>query len=190
MVKKTNMSLPENDIKKLEDLLFSEHLEEETLDYFGLHGLVCASVVGPATISSADILEIVFGDNKAVFSKASHEHFLACVQKITSNIQEELMQGTAISLPYFEEETHYDACLESWCIGFMEGFFINEKAWFKQDEEVAAELLLPIMALSGLYDSSEFQEVSHNDKIMSQFEGLIPEQLIDIYLYYQESTFK
>lgn len=179
------MALSEHDIAALEELLFSKHLEEETLDYFGLHGLVCASVVGPIHINPEAIAEIVFGEDKKNFTKTSFEHFLSCVQQIAQNIEDALMQGLDIALPYLEQESDFEACLESWCIGFIEGFFFNEKAWFDKEEEIAAELLLPIMALSGLFDSEEFQEITRNEKLMSQFEDTIPEQLIDIYLYYQ-----
>lgn len=178
------MALSEHDIELLEDLLFSEHLEEETLDYFGLHGLVCASIVGPAEISPDAISTIVLGEDKTGFTEKSQQHLLSCIQKIASKTKDQLLQGIDITLPYLSEEQEFEACLESWCIGFIEGFFYHEKTWFEREEDVAAELLLPIMALSGLFDSDEFQEVTENDKLMSQFEDIIPSQLIDIYLYY------
>jgi len=178
------MALSEKDIVKLEELLFSEELEEEALDYFGLHGLVCAATVGPVSIKLDVIQKIVFGENSTQFDPSQLDYFNHCVELITQDLVEELNQGDEISLPYFDEETHYDACLESWCIGFMEGFFFHEKSWFGKGEDIAAELLLPIMALSGLFDSDEFQEILKNDKLICQFEEIIPEQLVDIYLFY------
>ena len=178
------MALSEQDIEKLEDLLFSEALEEEALDYFGLHGLVSAAIFGPISINIDTIQNIVFGNQPTPFSQDQLSHFNNCVETISQQLLEELNLGEEISLPFFEEETHYEACLESWCIGFMEGFFFHEKSWFGKGEDVAAELLLPIMALSGLFDSNEFQEIIKNDALMSQFEEIIPEQLVDIFLFY------
>jgi len=178
------MALSEQDIEKIEDLLFSEQLEEEALDYFGFHGLVCASIFGPVAIKAETIQTIVFGDQPTQFKQSQVEHFNYCIEVISQDLMEELNQGEEISLPFFEEEAHYEACLESWCIGFMEGFFFHEKAWFGKGEDIAAELLLPIMALSGLFTSDEFQEIIKNDKLMSQFEEIIPEQLVDIFLFY------
>ena len=74
--------------------------------------------------------------------------------------------------------------MPAWCVGFMEGFFYQEETWFGKGEDIAAELLLPIMALSGLFDSDEFQEIRRNEKILSQFEEIMPEQLVDIFLFY------
>jgi len=178
------MALSEQDIEKLEDLLFSEDLEEEALDYFGLHGLVSAAIFGPISIKIDTIQTIVFGNQPTQFNQDQLNHFNHCVELISQDLLEELNLGEELTLPFFEEETHYEACLESWCIGFMEGFFFHEKSWFGKGEDVAAELLLPIMALSGLFDSNEFQEIIKNDKLMSQFEEIIPEQLIDIFLFY------
>jgi len=178
------MALSEQDIEKLEDLLFSEDLEEEALDYFGLHGLVSAAIFGPISIKIDTIQTIVFGNQPTKFNQDQLNHFNHCVELISQDLLEELNLGEELTLPFFEEETHYEACLESWCIGFMEGFFFHEKSWFGKGEDVAAELLLPIMALSGLFDSNEFQEIIKNDKLMSQFEEIIPEQLIDIFLFY------
>jgi len=183
------MALTEQHIESLEDLLFAEHLEEEALDYFGLHGLICASLVGPTPLDNKVIQSLVFGSDKTQFNKQEGDFFNQCIQIISSDLHEDLMQGSEIFLPYSEEvnndeDTHYDACLESWCTGFMEGFFYNEEAWFTKGEDIAAELLLPIMALSGLFDSDEFQEIRRNIKLMSQFEEIMPDQLVDIFLFY------
>ena len=178
------MALSDQDIAVIEELLFSDALAEETLDYFGLHGLVCASVVGPTPISRANLAELVFGEDTVRIDQQQLQQFLDYTDDLAKQLQHELTQGLELSLPYLDEDEHYDAGLESWCIGFMEGFFYQEETWFSQDEERSAELLLPIMALSGLFDSAEFKEITDNDKLMAQLEDLVPEQLIDLYLLY------
>ncbi|MFH7445142.1 UPF0149 family protein, partial [Pseudomonas syringae pv. tagetis] len=44
-----------------------------------------------------------------------------------------------------------DSDLRGWCIGFMEGVFLREYAWFESAEEEVSEMLLPIMVGSGLF---------------------------------------
>ena len=44
--------LSNSDIEALEDILFAEPWGDEALDFFGFHGVVCASVVGPAELSA------------------------------------------------------------------------------------------------------------------------------------------
>lgn len=183
------MALSEQDIELLEEQLFSDILEEDALDYFGVHGLVCASIVGPKLLPDETISSLVFGAENPNFSDDEVRFFNSCINTIASSVKECLLEGIEITMPYSgeinnNESNHYDACLQSWCTGFIEGFFHCEESWFGKGEDIAAELLLPIMALSDLFDSDEFQEIQRNQKLMSQFEEIMPEQLVDIFLFY------
>lgn len=177
------MTLHTSDIDQLEELLFAEDLAEEALDYFGLHGLVCASLVGPKKLDREALFDVIFSGQTPKNRAEQLTHLETCIAKIADNMNEAFSEGIEPALPY-EAEEEADACLESWCIGFIEGFLYQEEAWFENDEEVAAELLLPIMAMSGLFENDEFEEIRRNDKLMSQFETIIPDQLTSIFLYY------
>lgn len=183
------MTLSAQAIEQLEDILFTDEIADETLDYFGLHGLVCSSVVGPVSLSAEQIIEILFGHEKPALRQEDEVFIKQAIHDISTAIRLELLDESDVHLPYIDESEsdipgHYDACLESWCCGFLEGFFAHEKAWFTKGEDVAAELLLPIMALSGLFESDEFEEIRRNNKLMSQFEEVMPDQLVDIFLFY------
>jgi uncharacterized protein len=180
------MPLSEQQVEQLEDILFSENLNEEALDYFGFHGLVCASVAGPVSFDTNTLVSLIFGDDEIQLPEGELKIIEESIDQIRESVLESINEGIDIHLPYTDESDseHYDACLESWCIGFMEGFFHKEKAWFCKGEDITAELLLPIMALSGLFDSDEFQEIRRNEKLLSQFEEIMPEQLVDIFLFY------
>lgn len=177
------MPLTDQEIDELESILFNEEWADETLDYFGLHGAVSASVVGPKPLSQSQLIDLLFADAGNKLSEQHQQYVLECILKIEQTLLNHLHEGTPIQLPHEQEEA-FEQCLESWCAGFMEAFFLNEKVWFQKDEEVAAELLLPYMALSGLFDHEEFAQIHSNDRLMSQFESIAPEQLTDIYLYY------
>lgn len=183
------MTLTAENIEKLEAILFSEDVTEEALDYFGLHGLICAATVGPVVINNKRIIEITFGNDTPTLQDDDQEFLNDVINEVTRSVKEQLLDESDIHLPYTDEHendegSHYDACLESWCTGFLEGFFDNEKVWFTKGEDVAAELLLPIMALSGLFESDEFKDIRKNDKLMTQFEEVMPDQLVDIFLFY------
>lgn len=182
------MSLSEHDIEKLEDILFSDQFEEDTMDFFGLHGLISAMIVGPESVPRETLYNIIFGDATDKLDAASKAHLDHCVNVIEQDYKECFLAEEDIELPYADEDEHYDECLENWCIGFMEGFFHNEKAWSQRGEDATAELLIPIMALSGLFDSDEFQEILRNDKLLQQFDEAIPELLTDIYLFYHGNS--
>ena len=46
--------LSNSDIEALEDILFAEPWGDHALDFFGFHGVVCASVIGPVSLKDVD----------------------------------------------------------------------------------------------------------------------------------------
>lgn len=178
------MPLSEQAIDQLEDLLFCDDLNEDTLDYFGLHGLVCSSIVGPVKLSTSEITSICISGEIPSDRQPDLEHLGNCIELIAHELEQALLEGSPYHLPYEEEDELYEEALQSWCAGFVEGLLAHEEKWFSSDEEVAAELLLPYMALSGLFDNEEFAPILSNKKLMNQLETVVGEQLTDVFLYY------
>lgn len=178
------MPLSDNAIDQLEELLFDESLSDDTLDYFGLHGLVSAAVVGPIQLESTEIMSICLAEQTLNGMDQELDHLSACIELMRAELVESLTEGDAIFLPFEDEDDHYEDALISWCAGFVEGLLANENAWFDKNEEVSAELLLPYMALSGLFDNEDFAPIINNKKLMQQFETVIAEQLTDVFLFY------
>ena len=79
-----------------------------------------------------------------------------------------------------DEET-----LTVWSQGFMEGVFLRETDWFKEDEEQIAQMMLPIMLASELFDEAEFIEMRKDKKLCRQFCEEIPDLITDLYLHFR-----
>ncbi|MCY1185893.1 yecA family protein [compost metagenome] len=76
-----------------------------------------------------------------------------------------------------------DSELRGWCIGFMEGVFLREEAWFETAEDEVSEMLLPIMVGSGLFDEQpEFSDIAADANLMDDMIVQIPEALTALYL--------
>jgi uncharacterized protein len=177
------MPLCSQEIDRIEDILFSDVLNEDALDYFGLHGLVSAIVVGPPSVSADQALRATLGGEVKLSNKQTTT-LIDAIETIAKDLADSLTEGSDFNLPFEEEDEDYEVAMESWCVGFIEGMLLKEDAWFAKDEEVSAELLLPYMALSGLYDGDEFHQIHDNSKLMQQMIGLLGEQLTDIYLFF------
>ena len=78
-----------------------------------------------------------------------------------------------------------DESLLSWAQGFMEGVFLRESNWFDQQEEVVAEMLLPIMLASELFEEAELNEMRKNKKLCQQLVEEIPDLITDLYLLFR-----
>jgi len=177
-------SISDQDIDTLEDILFEDEHAEEALDYFGVHGLVCALVVGPVEISNDEFTKLVFNTHQGISPKQL-KTAEEIISKLRNGIFTDLSGGVTLELPmYDEEEEVYEEAIINWCAGFVEGFLENEPAWFDRDQELVAELLLPIMSLSQLFDDEDFSEITSNQKIMDQFEEQLPELMTDLFLFF------
>ncbi len=180
-------SMTESDIKNLEALLLDEIPESESLDYFGVHGAVCASIVGPRPLESDLLLEIILGQSIADIPATILAQIRPLIEKIIADIRNTLSQDDEIEIPSPDLDEDYESAIQNWCAGFIEAFLEYEEEWFATNEDVAAELLLPIMSLSDLFDDEEFAVIKQNDKLMLQFAEQLPELLTDIFLFFHST---
>lgn len=177
-------SISDHDIDTLEDILFEDEYAEDALDYFGVHGLVCALIVGPVEISNDEFTKLVFNTHNGI-SAEQLKTAETIISKLKNSIFTELSGGITLQLPmYDEDEEVYEEAIINWCAGFVEGFLENEPAWFEHSQDLVAELLLPIMSLSQLFDDEDFGEITSNQKIMDQFEEQLPELMTDLFLFF------
>jgi uncharacterized protein len=181
------MPLSEQEVTMLETILFDEAVEEDTLDYFGLHGLVCAFSVGPVSIKAEELIPVVFEHSADKLDQSALDTFERLVAKMLHELQDQLTASESLELPFMLEEDAYSDSLKNWCTGFVEGFLFHEDIWFQNSQEVVAELLLPVMALSGLFQDDDFEAIVNNNKLMMQFEEQIPELLTDLFLFFHAS---
>lgn len=76
--------------------------------------------------------------------------------------------------------------LRAWCIGFMEGVFLNEDIWFDGDEEEVSSLLLPVMVLSGLFDEQEdFADMAEDPDLIDDMQEQLSEVVTSLFLLLQ-----
>ncbi len=167
----------------VEGILFDNDPNEDCLDLFGIHGLLCAFKVAPEAPDRKKWLSLITGDENQL-PDASIEILELALTQLEHQISEQLEEEEGFELP--EEVFEDDNALVNWCAGFVEGFLSSEKAWFEeQDEATVAGLLLPIMAHSELFQDEDFEDIRQNDKLMAQMVTEIADNVIDLYLLYR-----
>lgn len=175
--------LSNEEIEALEDILFAEPWGEESVDYFGLHGVVCASVVGPAALSVAELFRLATGQED-VNDADIPDVFRTLTGKLSRDLQQALDMGQALELPEPEDGDPMNA-LENWCAGFVDIFLEHEESWLEgTNEEDAAESLVPMLTLSGLFEDEEFQNARNDESLAQQMADAIPDALTDLYLLF------
>lgn len=175
--------LTNSDIEALEDILFAEPWGDHALDFFGLHGVVCASVIGPVRLKFEDQFKLATGAD-ALPDSGVPEIFRHCVEHLARDMVQALDMGQALELPEPEDGDPMNA-LENWCAGFVDTFLDHEEAWLEAaSEEEVADLMLPMLTLSGVFDDEDFQKVRSDDKLAGRMAEAIPDSLTDLYLLF------
>lgn len=174
--------LSDSDIEALEDILFAEPWGDDALDFFGLHGVVCASVVGPASLTTEDIFRLATGTGEVPGGEVP-DTFRRAVEQLSRDMAHALDMGQPLELPEPEDGDPMNA-LENWCAGFVDTFLEHENAWLEAGEEETADLLVPMLTLSGLFEDEDFQNVRNSEKLSRDMADAIPDCLTDLYLLY------
>lgn len=180
-----NKPLDENEIDELETFLFSDAVSEESLDYPSLHGLLTAIAICPLAIDEAEWLETLFDGQPDYLNSAQQTRIESLLRRELQGIRDELEHEEPPELPC-DLSLDEDSFLTIWCQGFMEGVFMREEIWFGSHEEEMAELLLPMMIASDLFeDDVELQTMRNDATLMQGLCAEIPDLLTDIYLLFR-----
>lgn len=170
-------ALPESTLRRLEAFLDSDE-NEHGLDFQGTHGFLCAVTVGPAR-EAAQWLD-------ALFEGCAPDALTADLMAWQKSLHATLYHEKTLELPCpLQVASGKDGNeLTDWCTGFMEGIFSDEVAWYSRDENLVAELTLPMVVISGLVEDPELDHMRRQPKLMMQLARQIPEILTEIYLFF------
>lgn len=175
--------LTNQDVETLESILFAPDQGEETLDVFGLHGVITAGVVGPVPLSADRVYAIATGQPEESGGETPAE-FSTLVEQLAARIRQALEQDETLELPEPEDDDTIEEALENWCAGFTDTFLLDEDQWLGEAETTVGQLMTPILTLSNLFDDEAFQQARKDPKQLADYADAIPELLTDLYLHY------
>ncbi len=111
---------------------------------------------------------------------------LNCLTRLKLDIHKELESEDEFLVPcemVLSDSPDELSELQEWTSGFMEGVFLTESHWFDSEkEDVIAELLLPFMVASDLFDDDDVVQIRKNTKLTQSCIEQIPDVLTDLYL--------
>ncbi|WP_286239339.1 YecA family protein [Neptuniibacter halophilus] len=181
--------LSDAELDTLDDFLYSDFVSEDCLDLIGVHGLFCALNISPTPVDQATWIELVFEQEPNWESPAQQEQIMGLLKRFYSSIGASLYSDGEIELlcelSLDPEEDEDISPLAWWAQAFMEGVFTQEEEWFgSKSEEDVAQMLLPIMVASDLFDEEDISKIREDEKLCAEMCAQIPELLIDLYLYF------
>lgn len=181
--------LEDDELERLDDFLDSERVDPDALDLISGHGFLVALAVAPSEVASATWIAELFHGEPSFADDAERHEILGLLERLRSNAIATLEQGGLPELPFdlsLDGLAPEETPIGDWCAGFMEGVFLDEAAWFEHDEEAVATLLLPFMALSGLFnDEPDMAEMTADNARLASLAGQLPDLVLDLYLHYR-----
>jgi len=181
--------LMDTDLERLDDFFESDRAPADALDTLGAHGFLVALAVAPVELSATHWIGELFQGEPSFASEGEREEIIALLETLKTNAAQALELGQLPELPFeltLEGLAAEETPIGDWCAGFMEGVFLEEAAWFAQDEENVAALLLPFMALSGLFDEEpDMQDFIADAQRLEALVGQLPDLTLDLYLHYR-----
>ncbi len=179
-----------NEFHSLINMLDSDNLGDECLDFIELHGYLTASIISPVETTFPDLMSEILGTGNESIAKGIRDILEAEVKSLSEKISRDLLSSEPLTLPCEIEVGENDdnpSDLERWCMAFVEKHLLSETAWFEKDENAVAELMLPIIAASGLFDEPEISETRQDEALFISMLEHIPEVVIDLYgLFHNE----
>ncbi|UFH50279.1 UPF0149 family protein [Pseudomonas sp. KNUC1026] len=172
-------------LTRLQVFLDADDLHEEALDYIATHGYLTALSICAEPVPEREWIDALFAEEPHYSGDAQREEVETTLVALKAHIARQLASDDEFELPcdldLGDEPDESD--LRGWCIGFMEGVFLREAAWFDTAEDEVSELLLPIMAASGLFDEQpEFADIARDADLLDEMIVQIPEILTGLYL--------
>ena len=172
-------------LTRLQVFLDADELHDEALDYVAAHGYLTALSICAEDVPEREWIDALFAEEPHYSSDAQREEIEATLIGLKAHIARQLASDEEFELPCDLDlgDEPDDSELRGWCIGFMEGVFLREAAWFENAEEEVSELLLPIMVVSGLFDDQpEFSDIAADAKLVDDMVEQIPELLTALFL--------
>lgn len=177
-------ALPAHTLDALEEFLDSD-ANSHGLDFHGAHGFLTAITIGPRGQLDAEALACFFEDEDASEDAARTAEIHAQLQAWQKSIHAVLYHGARLELPCpLLSDINQPNELTDWCIGFMEGLFLDEDRWYGEHEDDIADLTLPMVVISDLIDDPDLQILRRDRKLLKEMTLQIPELITEIYLLF------
>lgn len=183
--------LDDDAMDELFEFLDSDHVDPEALTLFGAHGFLMALAIAPVHTPDQLWTAEVFNGEPAFDDDIQRDRILAHLETLHTNAANVLESGQVPELPFDLEidvdESPIDTPVGEWCAGFMTGVFMQEEAWFSEQEEQAAQLLLPFMALSELFEEedADLAAMASSHDQANHLARQLPDLTLDLYLLYR-----
>lgn len=156
---------------------------EEAHSPEGCHGFLCALNAGPGSIRALqDWLPPLLDADWNEIDDEVRQAFSSWRDDMQKAMN--LGEKPHLPLPLNWRKPAAKELIMDWAVGFMDAVLMDEDDWYAVGEEEVANLLLPFVALSQIFDDPDLEAIYRNDKLLAEFAKQLPDLVTDVYLFY------
>ena len=171
---------------RLMELLDAKSEAHNTMRCDEVQGFMMALLSGPDALNPTNWLPEILGE-ESLFDAKERTEIERLVMAMAADMRMKLNEKILPDLWFYEDEAG-NPDFYTWCNAYLYALDIVPTDWFEAvEQEEFEDLFYPIMALGGIYDDEENDEVilHLNEKELTQLESDLPHVLLDIYWYWQ-----
>lgn len=181
--------LDDLELETLENFLDSDQVHEECHNFITAHGFLVALSISPISLADEKWQAILFEEQPNFSNEKEALKIQSLLTRLKIDIQKELESEDDFFVPcelMLATDNDELSELQEWASGFMEGVFLTESHWFDSEkEDTIAELLLPFMVASDLFDDEDVMQIRNNPKLSQSCIDQIPAIITDLYLIFR-----
>jgi uncharacterized protein len=176
----------DTDLSRLEHLLNPLSAAGSTMRPDEVQGFFAALASGPDTLDRAFWWSEVLGDAPAFERPEDQTELQALLEKLYNATRDALKSGEPLDLILYAEEDSDAADYWPWCNAYLYALDSVPTDWFDEaDDEGFEELLLPVMALGGMFEEDDGDDlVEFSPEELADFKDQLPESLSAIHAYW------
>jgi len=186
----TNMSttiFDDTDLARLEHLLNPLSAAGNTMRPDEAQGFFAALISGPDALDRSFWWKEVLGDAPAFESAEVEAELQALLEKLYHATADTLASNSELDLILYAEENSESPDYWPWCNAYLFALDSVPTDWFdKADDEGVEELLLPVMALGGMFEEEDEQDdlVEFSADELADFKDQLPAAVAAVHNYW------
>jgi uncharacterized protein len=176
----------DTDLSRLEHLLTPLSAAGSTMRPDEAQGYFTALISGPDKLDRAFWWPEVMGDAPAFERQEDQAELLALLEKLYQSTADALVNGDPLNLILYAEDDSDAADYWPWCNAYLYALDTVPTDWFDEaDDEGFEELLLPIMALGGMFEEDDAEDlVDFSADELADFRDQLPGALAAVHSYW------
>ena len=176
----------DTDLSRLEHLLNPLSAAGSTMRPDEVQGFFTALISGPDSLERAFWWNEVLGDAPEFERPEDEAELQALLEKLYRATADALASDEPLDLILYSEDDSDAADYWPWCNAYLFALDTVPTDWFdKADDEGFEELLLPVMALGGMFEEDDGDDlVDFSPDELADFKDQLPEALAAVHNYW------